>query len=110
MGFFFRGAQNLFANLLRYIRGYGARVCLFLGNAVPGQKINNGLGLDLEFAGQFVNPDLICVGHALRSELRLSFFRRLLATFFGPFVRRFLRATFFLGYRFFCRSSFRIRR
>ncbi len=31
--------------------------------AVPGQEVNDGLGLDLEFAGQLVDSDLICVGH-----------------------------------------------
>ncbi len=110
MRFFFRGAQNLFANFLRYIRGYGARVRLLFGNAVAGQKINNSLCLDLEFAGQFVNPDLICVAHALRSELRLGLFRRLLAAFFSGLVRFFLRATLFLGCWFFRRGGFRSRR
>jgi hypothetical protein len=37
---------------------------LFFRYAVPGQKVNDGLGLDLEFAGQFVDSDLICVSHA----------------------------------------------
>jgi len=35
--------------------------------AVPRQQVNDGFGLDLEFAGQFVDSDLIYVGHALRS-------------------------------------------
>ncbi len=39
---------------------------LFFRDAVPRQEVNNGLGLDLEFAGQLVNSDLICVVHALR--------------------------------------------
>ncbi len=39
---------------------------LLFGDTKPGQKIDDRLGLDLEFAGQFVNSDLICVGHELR--------------------------------------------
>jgi hypothetical protein len=39
---------------------------LFFSDSVPGQKVNDGLGLYLEFSGQFVNSDLIRVGHALR--------------------------------------------
>ena len=41
---------------------------LFFGNPICGQKVNDGLGLDLEFAGQLVDSDLICVGHALRFD------------------------------------------
>ena len=32
-----------------------------------GQKVNDGLSLDFELAGQLVDSDLIGVGHALRS-------------------------------------------
>jgi len=31
-----------------------------------GQKINDGLCLYFQFAGQLVDPNLICVAHALR--------------------------------------------
>jgi len=65
--FLFGRALNLFAHLLRDIRRNRARVRLLFRYAVPGQQIDNGLGLDLEFAGQLVNSDLIYVGHALRS-------------------------------------------
>jgi hypothetical protein len=39
----------------------GAGVGLFLGNADVGEEVDNGLGLDLEFAGQIVDADLIGV-------------------------------------------------
>ena len=39
----------------------------FLRDAEAGQKVNNGLGLDFELAGQLVDSYLIGVGHALRS-------------------------------------------
>jgi hypothetical protein len=65
--FFFGDSLNLFAHLFRDIRGDRARVRLLLRDAIPGQQVNDGFGLDFEFAGQFVNSDLIYVGHALRS-------------------------------------------
>jgi hypothetical protein len=37
---------------------------LLFGDAVPRQKVNNRFGLDLEFAGQLVDSDLVCVCHA----------------------------------------------
>jgi hypothetical protein len=78
--FFFGGALNLFAHFFRDVRGDRARVRLLFRDAIPRQQVNDGFRLDLEFAGQFVNSDLIYVGHALRSELRLRLFRlRLLA-------------------------------
>ena len=40
---------------------------LLFRDAIPGQQVNDGFGLDLEFARQFVDSDLIYVGHALRS-------------------------------------------
>jgi hypothetical protein len=42
-------------------------VRLLFRDAIPGQQVNDGLGLDLEFAGKFVDSDLIYVSHALRS-------------------------------------------
>jgi len=65
--FFFSHALNLFANLLRNILGNGARVRLFFRYAIPRQQVNDGFRLDLQFAGQFVDSDLIYVGHALHS-------------------------------------------
>jgi len=37
---------------------------LLFRDAVSRQQINNGFGLDLEFAGQLVDSDLVCVSHA----------------------------------------------
>jgi len=65
--FFFGGSLNLFAHLLRDIRGNRTRVRLLFRDAVPRQQVNDGFRLDLKFAGQLVNSDLIYVGHALRS-------------------------------------------
>jgi hypothetical protein len=65
--FLLSGSLNLFAHLLRDVRGYRARVRFLLRDAVPRQQVNDGFRLDLQFAGQFVNSDLIYVGHALRS-------------------------------------------
>jgi hypothetical protein len=65
--FLLSGSQNLFAHFLRDILGDRARVRLLLRDAIPRQQVNDGLSLDLQFAGQFVNSDLIYVGHALRS-------------------------------------------
>jgi hypothetical protein len=65
--FLFGGPLNLLAHLLRDVRGDRARVRLLFRHPVPGQQVNDGFGLDLEFAGQLVNSDLIYVGHALRS-------------------------------------------
>jgi hypothetical protein len=56
--------QNLFADFLRDIFRDRARVRLLLGHAIPGQKINNRLRLDLEFAGQLINSNLVCFDHA----------------------------------------------
>jgi len=78
--FLFGGALNFFAHLFRDVRGDRARVRLLFRDAIPRQQINDGFRLDLEFAGQLVDSDLIYVGHALRSGLRLRLFRlRLLA-------------------------------
>jgi hypothetical protein len=65
--FLFRYTLNFLAHFLGDVHRDRARVRLFLRDPVPGQQINNGFGLDLEFSGQLVNPDLIRVGHALRS-------------------------------------------
>ncbi len=50
---------------------------LFLRDAVPGQKVNNRLGLDLEFAGQFVDADLVCFAHASYGPFHGQKFHRL---------------------------------
>ena len=48
---------NLFC--MRYINGTG--MGLLLGDADNRQQIDNGLGLDLKFAGQIVDANLIGV-------------------------------------------------
>jgi hypothetical protein len=40
-------------------------VRLLLGNAIAGQQVNNGFGLDFQFSRQFVDSDLVYVAHAL---------------------------------------------
>jgi hypothetical protein len=62
--FLFRSAQKLLAHFLSDVGRNRARVRLLFRDAIPGQQINNGFRLDLEFAGQLVNSDLIDVGHA----------------------------------------------
>jgi len=65
--FFFGGSLNLFAHLLGDVGRDRARVRLLFRDAVARQQVNDGLRLDFQFAGQFVDSDLIYVGHALRS-------------------------------------------
>jgi hypothetical protein len=52
------------ADFFRNVRGNGTGVRFLFGDAVPGQQVNNGLGLDLQLASQLVDSDLIDVGHA----------------------------------------------
>jgi hypothetical protein len=49
------------------------RVRLFLGNAGVGQIVNDGLRFDLELASQFVDSDLIRIGHCPPGPLPVSF-------------------------------------
>ncbi len=56
--------QNLFADFLRDILRDRAGVRLLLGYAIPRQKINDRLRLDLEFPGQLINSNLVCFVHA----------------------------------------------
>jgi hypothetical protein len=44
----------------------------FLGNAGVGQIVDDGLCLDLEFASQFVDSDLIRIGHCPPGRLLFS--------------------------------------
>ncbi len=67
LGSFFGRSQNLLAHLFGDIRGDRARVRFLFRDPIPDQQVNNGFGLDLEFAGQFIDSDLIYVGHALHS-------------------------------------------
>ena len=68
--FGFRGAfgvgyaLEVLLNFFGDIGGNGAGVRFLFGNAESGQKVNDGFGLDLEFAREFIDADLICVAHA----------------------------------------------
>jgi hypothetical protein len=66
LGLCLGGSLNLLAHLLCDIRRDRARVRFLFRDAIAGQQVNNGLGLDLEFSGKLVNSDLVYVGHALR--------------------------------------------
>ncbi len=57
-------SQKIFANFLRDVFGDRARVRLLFRDAIARQKINDRLGFDLEFAGQFVDAYLVCFAHA----------------------------------------------
>jgi hypothetical protein len=65
------------ANLFRNVGRNRARMRLLFRDAILGQQVNNGLGLDLKLPGQLVDSDLIRVGHALRRypKLRFGLFR-----------------------------------
>jgi hypothetical protein len=86
--FGFGDSLNLLAHFFCHIGRNRARMGLLFRDAIPGQKVNDGFGLDLQLAGQLINSDLIRVGHALRSELRLLTFR-LFRFNSGCFRRRF---------------------
>jgi hypothetical protein len=58
------GATHFFGD----VHGDGAGVSFFLRDAEAGEKVDNGLRFDFEFAGQLVNSDLIGVGHAFRLD------------------------------------------
>jgi hypothetical protein len=51
-------------NFFRYIGRNRAGVRFLFGNAKTGQKVNNGFRLDLEFARELIDTDLIYVAHA----------------------------------------------
>ena len=57
----------------------------FLGYAETWQKVNNSLGLHLEFTGEFINADLGCVTHTALGVFLFLLFRR---SFFRCFSRR----------------------
>jgi hypothetical protein len=58
------GAAHFFSDVHRD----RTRVSFLFRYAEAGQKVNDGLGLDFELAGQLVDSYLIGVGHALRSN------------------------------------------
>jgi hypothetical protein len=51
-------------NFFSDIGGNRAGVRLFFLDSKTGQKVNDGFGLDLEFARELIDADLICVAHA----------------------------------------------
>jgi hypothetical protein len=51
---------NFFRDIFRNRTG----VRFLFGDAKPGQKVNDGLRLDFEFARELIDADLICVAHA----------------------------------------------
>jgi hypothetical protein len=55
---------EVLADLFRNIGRDGTRVRLLFADTIPRQEVNDGLGLDLEFAGQLVDSDLVYVSHA----------------------------------------------
>lgn len=63
-GFGVRDTLQVVLNFFRNIGGNGTGVRFLFGNAETCQKVNDGFRLDLEFAGELIDADLICVAHA----------------------------------------------
>jgi hypothetical protein len=61
--FRFRHALNLLAHFFRDVSRDRTRVRLLFRNTIAGQKVNDSLRFDLEFAGQLINSNLICFAH-----------------------------------------------
>jgi len=59
-----RHTLQVLLNFFRDIGGNRAGVRFLFGNAESGQKVNDGFRLDLEFARELIDADLICVAHA----------------------------------------------
>jgi hypothetical protein len=57
----------MLAHQLGMLNVDGAGVRLFFGDADLGKIVNQHLGFDFKFTGQFVNSDLICFSHFLVS-------------------------------------------
>jgi hypothetical protein len=51
-------------NFFGDIGGNRTGVRFLFGNAKTSQKVNDGFRLDLEFARELIDADLICVAHA----------------------------------------------
>jgi hypothetical protein len=84
-GFGFGSAFQLAADFVGHINGNRTGVCFLFGYAKAGQKVDDGLGFDLEFTRQFVNSDLSWVTHA---SLRIFLFLLSLRMFFRRLNRR----------------------
>jgi hypothetical protein len=63
---------KMFAHFYRGFYFDRAGMRLFLGNAGFGQIVNDGLCLDLELASQFVDSDLVRIGHCPPGRLLVS--------------------------------------
>jgi hypothetical protein len=74
-GFLFSSVPEVLAHSLGCVDVDRTRMRFFLGNAGLRQIINNCLGLDLEFARQFVDADLIRFCHCPPGLLLATFFR-----------------------------------
>jgi hypothetical protein len=59
---------QLLANFHRDVFGNRTRVRLFFRDPVARQKIDDGLGLDLQLAGQLIYADLICFAQDFASS------------------------------------------
>jgi len=70
-GLGFSSALQLATDFVGHVNGDGTGVGLLFGYTKAGQEVDDGLGLDLELAGQFVNTDLRWVTHA---SLRILLF------------------------------------
>ena len=59
-----RHTLQVVLNFFGDIGGNRTGVRFLFGNAESGQKVNDGFRLDLEFARELIDADLICVAHA----------------------------------------------
>jgi hypothetical protein len=80
-----RNALQLAAHFVGYVNRNRAGVGFLFAYAKTGQKVDDGLGFDLELARQFVNSDLRWIAHA---SLRVFLFLLSLGTFFRRFSGR----------------------
>jgi hypothetical protein len=69
--FFIRERAKVFAHLYSGFYFNRAGMRFFLGHAGFRQIVDDGLSLDLEFASQFVDSDLIRIGHCPPGRLLL---------------------------------------
>jgi hypothetical protein len=63
-GFGVRYTLQVILNFFGHIGRNRTRVRFLFGYAKTGQKVNDGFRLDLEFACELIDADLICVAHA----------------------------------------------
>jgi len=70
--FLFGERAKVFTHLYRGFYLDRTRMRFFLGNAGFGQIVDDGLCLDLELASQFVDSDLVRIGHCPPGRLLVS--------------------------------------